>query len=350
MDFNHFLHDRRPRWQRLAELLDRIDARGLGSLRGPEADEFFSLYRLTSSDLSLVQTRTGNLSVTDYLEGLVARAYAHLQVPKKARFFFSWWMILRHYFPSALRRNWRALAASAGTMCLGTIIGFLATFASPGVAESFIGPEHLAEKPSERVARLEADERGGHRGIAGTEEHSAFTVFLFNNNIRVSVLAFALGLTFGVGTLIVLFFNGAMVGSLAALYLMDRQGVFFIAWVGPHGSIELPCVMIAGAAGLILGSLQLRRDRGTLREQLIDARPMMLDLLIGAATLLVIAGFIEGGFSQINEPTISYPFKIGVAVVLFAMLIGYLFFLPAKPRPAGEAATPIDGLLPLNTR
>ena len=70
------LRDRRPRWQRLSELLDRVDRRGLTGLRAAEADEFFSLYRLTSSDLSLVQTRTGSLGVTDFLEGLVARAYA----------------------------------------------------------------------------------------------------------------------------------------------------------------------------------------------------------------------------------------------------------------------------------
>ena len=333
MDFNHFLRDRRPRWQRLSDLLDRVEARGLKSLAGPEADELFSLYRLTSSDLSLVQTRTGSLTVVDYLEGLVARAYAHLQVPHRARFFHSWWMILRHYFPDAVRRRRAFVAASALALIAGVVVAFVATYAAPSSAEAFLPDEHLKERPGVRVARLEQDERDGHRTIAGGSENTAFTVFLFNNNIRVSVLAFALGITFGVGTLVMLFYNGAMLGSLAALYLMDGQAKFFVAWVGPHGVIELPCVALAGAAGFMLAAIQLRRDRGPFRIQLRAQKPDLIDLLVGAATLLVLAGTIEGGFSQINEPTLPYVFKIAVAGVLAALLFAYLFLIPVRPRP-----------------
>ncbi|HEV7301136.1 MAG TPA: stage II sporulation protein M [Tepidisphaeraceae bacterium] len=336
MDFNHFLSDRRPRWQRLADLLDRVDRAGLSSLGPHEADEFFSLYRLTSSDLSLIQTRTGNLNVTEYIEGLVARAYAQLQVPRKAGFFRAWWGILRHDFPAAVRANARALAVSAGTLIAGGVVGYVATFAAPSSATVFLPAEHLQESPSDRVARLEQSERDGTRGIASAGDHGAFTVYLFNNNIRVSVLAFALGLTFGVGTLIVLFYNGAMVGSLAAMYVMDGQATFFVAWVGPHGSVELPCVMIAGGAGLVLAALQLRRDRGSFRTRLRAARPQLVDLLVGTATLLVLAGIVEGGFSQINEPTIPYPFKIAVAAGLFGALVTYLFYLPVTPRAVRE--------------
>ena len=337
MDFNHFLRDRRDRWQRLADLLDRIEAGGLGALSPKEADEFYSLYRLTSSDLSLVQTRTGNLSVVDYLEGLVARAYANLQVPRKARFFQAWWTILRHYFPAAMRAQWKAFAASSATLIAGMLVGFIATYAAPDSAVAFLPAEHLQESPRDRVASLEQMERDGKTRITGAGDHTVFTVFLFNNNIRVSILAFALGLTFGAGTIIVLFYNGAMIGSLAAMYLMDGVGTFFIAWVGPHGAIELPCVIFAGAAGMILAGLQLRRDRGTFRAQLRAARPQLVDILIGTSTLLVIAGIIEGGFSQINEPTLPYWFKILVAASLFGVLIAYLFYMPAKPRPRADA-------------
>ena len=76
MDLNQFLRERRARWQRLSFLLDRVDASGVGALNPREADELFSLYRLTSSDLNLVQTRTGNPSLIEYLEALVARGYA----------------------------------------------------------------------------------------------------------------------------------------------------------------------------------------------------------------------------------------------------------------------------------
>jgi len=338
MDFNVFLRERRPRWQRFSALLDTADQRGLSKLAPGQADEFFSLYRLTSSDLNLVQTRTTNSAVLEYLEGLVARAYAHLSVPRRSSFFRSWWLILRHYFPAAIRSQWKLLLASSMALVVGVLCGFAATYAQPSQAQVFLPAEHLQESPRERVARLEADERAGTRGVRSADDHAAFTVFLFNNNIRVSVLAFALGLTFGVGTIIMLFYNGAMLGSLAALYMMDGQMKFFVAWVGPHGSIELPCVMFAGTAGLMLAARQFRRREGRFIEQVRAVRPILVDLLIGTATLLVIAGTIEGGFSQINTPTISYTLKICVAVALFAALITYLVLMPARPRPAVDAA------------
>ena len=72
------------------------------------------------------------------------------------------------------------------------------------------------------------------------------------------------------------------------------------------------------------------------------ARPGLIDLLVGASTLLVLAGTIEGGFSQINEPTIPYAFKIAVACVLFALLLAYLFWMPARPRPDDVDAPAYD--------
>jgi uncharacterized membrane protein SpoIIM required for sporulation len=334
MDFDQFLRHRRPRWQRLSELLSRIDAKGFGGLGPREADEFYSLYRLTSSDLNLVQTRSANSVVLTYLEDLVARAYAQLQVPPQVRMFRAWWLILRYYFPAALRSEARLVLLSTLTMVIGTICGLTATIAQPSTAEYFLPSEHLQETPRERVAMLEEAERKGHRSIGGANDNAAFAVFLFNNNIRVSVLAFALGLTFGVGTLIMLFYNGAMLGSLMALYILDGQSKFFVAWIGPHGSIELPSVIIAGTAGLMLAARQLNRRRGTVLSQIRAVRPKLADILIGCASLLVVAGCIEGGFSQINEPTISYWFKIVVAAVLFGGLVTYLFIIPVKPRPA----------------
>ncbi len=192
-----------------------------------EADEFFSLYRLTSSDLNLVQTRTASPSLLEYLEDLIARAYSQLQSPRKAGFFRAWWMILRYYFPAALRSEWRPLTVSAATVVFGILVGLGATMARPSSAQVFLPPEHLDESPRDRVGRLEEAERGGNHRINSADEHAALTVFLFNNNIRVSVLAFALGVTFGVGTIIMLFYNGAMVGSLAALLFRRRSREVF---------------------------------------------------------------------------------------------------------------------------
>jgi uncharacterized membrane protein SpoIIM required for sporulation len=338
MDFNQFMRQRRPRWERLSQLLDSIDRGGLECLTPREVNELFSLYRLVSSDLNLVQTRTGNPTLVEYLEGLVGRAYANLAVPGRVTFFSSWWAILRHRFPAAIRAERRMFALATATMLAGVLLGFVVTYLQPDTASLFVGPEHLAQSPRDRVAELEAMERAGSTRINSAGEHALFSTFLFTHNIRVTVLGFALGMTFGVGTVMVLFYNGAMLGSLAALYLKDGVFVFFLAWVGPHGSIELPCILFGCTGGFILSRAQYRRDAGTTLGQIRAARPRLVDLIVGTACLLVLAGTIEGGFSQVNEPTIPYPLKIAVAVTLFTALLAYLFVMPVKPEPIGDMA------------
>jgi uncharacterized membrane protein SpoIIM required for sporulation len=336
MDFNTFLQSRQPRWQRLTLLLDRIDRFGVASLPPEEVDEFFRLYRLTSSDLNLAQTRTGNPVIIEYLEGLVGRAYGTLSVPRRVSLFRSAWSLLRHYFPATIRRQRAALLLSTLILIGGVCFGFIATMISPDSAEIFLPAEHLVQTPRERVTELEDLERRGESRIQSTGEHGVFTTFLFSHNIRVSILAFALGLTFGVGTAILLFYNGAMLGSLAALYWSDGVFMFFIAWIGPHGSIELPCVVFSGMAGFMLARTQLSRDRDPWTVRIRKIRTPLVDLLIGASCLLVIAGTVEGGFSQINEPTLPYPVKIAVAVGLFTALLAYLFWIPVKPRSTAD--------------
>ena len=332
MDLNQFLRERQPRWQRLTAVLDRVDARGLKGLSPDEADEFFALYRLVSSDLNLVQTRTGNPALVGYLEGLVGRAYANLAVPKPVRPLHFWWRVMRYRFPAVLRAEKGLLALTAIVLLAGTAFGFFATLAAPDTASVFLPPEHLAQTPSERVEQLESEARKGHASVSSADEHLVFTTFLFTHNIRVTVFGFALGFTFGIGTVLILFFNGAMLGSLAALYLGDGKMVFFLAWVGPHGVIELPCVVFGCMAGLMLARAQFRRDAGSLRAQLRELRPALVDVLVGAATLLVLAGTIEGGFSQINQPTIPYALKIAVAAALLIALLAYAFLMPLGAR------------------
>ena len=338
MDIKSFLNSRQPRWERLTALLDRIEAKGLENLSPHEVDEFYALYRLVSADLNLVQTRTGNPTVLEYLEGLVGRAYAHLAPPSRFRPFRAWARVVRRGFPEAVRAEAFLVALAAAVMLAGAAVGFLGTVISPAAAEAILPPQHLTERPSERVARLERDAWGGRERIDSTQKHALFSSFLFTHNVRVSVLAFALGLTFGVGTLVLLFYNGTVLGSITALYVADGVSGFFIAWVGPHGAVELPCIVLGGAAGLMLARAQFRREAGSLGAQLRAVRPRLVDLIIGIASFLAVAGLIEGGFSQLTQPTVPRWLKIGVAVALFGGFMYYLFGMPTRKR--GETAAP----------
>lgn len=336
MDFNAFLASRQHRFERLSELLDLAEAKGLAQLSAQQVDELYRLYRLVSSDLNLAQTRTGNPSLLEYLESLVARGYAALAVPQRARPISGWWQIIRHRFPAVLRLQRNILLLATLTFLAGISFGWIATAINPDMAVVFLPPEHLSQSPSERVAELEAIEAGGSTQVDSAGDYSVFSSFLFTHNIRVSLLGFALGLTFGIGTLVVLFYNGAMLGSIAQRYFDDGVFEFFIAWVGPHGAIELPCIIFACTAGLMLARAQWQAQAGDMWQRIGNIRSQLLTLLVGTATLLVLAGLIEGGFSQVNEPTLPYPVKITVAGALAIALAGYVFMMPVQQAKADD--------------
>lgn len=327
---------RRPRWDQLGRMLDRVEASGLSSLPADDVNELFKLYRLASSDLNWAQTQTGNPALLDYLETTVGRAYSLLAPPARSRPLRAWWRIMRHTMPAVVRRERKLLALSAAMMIAGMIFGWLATVVEPDLARVFLPAEHLTETPSERVADLEARERNGNSQVDGSG-FALFSSFLFTHNIRVCLLAFGLGLTFGIGTTIVMFYNGVIIGCIAWRYFDDGVGEFFVAWVGPHGSIELPCIVFAGLAGLMIGRAQWRPGRGSAWVEVQKIRDVLLTLVVATSTWLVVAGVIEGGFSQINEPTIPYPLKIVVAGLLFSMLLVYLFVMPVDESALAEA-------------
>ena len=138
-------------------------------------------------------------------------------------------------------------------------------------------------------------------------------------------LAFSVGALTIVGGLALLFYNGVILGAIATMYLLDGVSVFFFAWVGPHGALELPSIVFAGAAGLLTGRALLMPGNLTRSASVLRILPDVWRMMIGAALTLICAGIIEGSFSQFSAKTIPYTLKIAVALVLFVGLMAYLF-------------------------
>jgi uncharacterized membrane protein SpoIIM required for sporulation len=173
----------------------------------------------------------------------------------------------------------------------------------------------------------------------GREEHAtsgvsgdaalAFSGWLFTHNVEVSFLVFALGVTFGLGTVALLFYNGVPLGALAVQYHQEGHGMFFWAWILPHGVAELTEVCVAGAAGLIVArGLWLPGRRGR-ASAFADEAKTAASLVLGGTPLLVLAGVIEGTISQMHAPLLPYGAKL-----LFAGLIaiGVFVFLTRAGR------------------
>jgi len=134
-------------------------------------------------------------------------------------------------------------------------------------------------------------------------------------------------MTWGIGTIILLFYNGVVLGAIGTDYITDGQGGFLAAWILPHGSIELPAIFIAGQAGLVLAhTLFGRRSNLPLGRRLRAVAPDLVTLIGGVALLLVYAGIIESFLSQYHEPVVPYSAKIAFGLVELAGLVLFLTF------------------------
>lgn len=319
MNIERFLADRRPVWDELDALLTRADEIELSR---NEMQELVGLYRRTCSDLNRARSQTANPEILGHLNQLTGRAYRFIyRAGHDTRAWPAFVKLLTREIPSAFRKERMAIGAAAAAFLLGTLFGAIAVLVDPANGERLVPAMFFTESPKERVEKIE---RGEER-IANVEEALLFGASLYTHNIRVSFLAFALGALTIVLGLVILFYNGIILGAIGTLYALDNVSVFFFAWVGPHGALEIPAIIFGGAAGLLVGRALLLPGSLSRGASLRRVLPSVWRIIIGAALTLVCAGIIEGSFSQFSAKTIPYSIKIAVALLLFTGLTTYLF-------------------------
>jgi len=324
-----FLARGRERWRRFEELLERAERSPEWELGAQGLQELLSLYRQVASDLNRVRSLTANPELVGYLDQLAGRGYRFVyrgggrsaMGPAVRRFF-------AEELPATFRREARAVWVAAAIFLFGAFFGFGIVMADRHAAEDLVPGQFFTESPRERVARIEREEER----ISNLEAALTFGSSLYIHNIKVSFLAFSLGALTLVGGAWILFYNGVILGAVAATYLLDGVEVFFLAWVGPHGALELPAIVFAGAAGLRAGWALYMPGEYSRAASLRRALPAVWRMLLGCCAILVVAGMIEGSFSQFSAKSVPYELKILLAAVLFVSLLGYLFFWRRRGR------------------
>lgn len=79
----------------------------------------------------------------------------------------------------------------------------------------------------------------------------AFQLFL--NNLETCVLLFLGGTIIGIVTLLVLSFNGIIIGGILEVVKGKTDILVMLASILPHGIFELPAVLVSSTLGLMLG-------------------------------------------------------------------------------------------------
>ncbi len=320
IDLQKFISDERPYWNELESVLDRLEKRPEYKLSLSSLQRFHYLYQRTSGDLAKIKTFASEPNTRAFLESLVARAFGEIHETRKRPHRFAPLQWFFTTFPQTFRRHIRAFWICLAAMLVGGAFGVFVLLVEPAAKDVLLPFGHLHGDPSERVAQ---EENATVDRLAGAK--SSFSSNLMTHNTKVAIFTLALGLTWGIGTLTLLFYNGVILGAVALDYVMAGETTFLLGWLLPHGAIEIPAIILAGQAGLVLAGALIGWGKPlSLRMRFRKISADLVTLIFGVAVMLIWAGIVEAFFSQYHEPVLPYAVKIGFGVLELALLLLFL--------------------------
>jgi uncharacterized membrane protein SpoIIM required for sporulation len=329
-----FIARKRTDWERLTRLLDRAQ-NSITSLSAAELQELGRLYRQATSDLAVARRDYARHPVSEYLNNLVGRGHGLLYREQSTRLrqfirFFT------HTFPQTFRATWGYTLASFLMFALPALVSFTVAFNDPQAMT-------LVMPGLQRI--IWSIEEGDEWWLAINESRAAATTGIMTNNIQVTFLAFAGGITFGLFTVYVLAQNGILLGSVAGTAQLFDFGDNLWGFVAAHGTVELSVIFIAGGAGLQLGWSILRPGLHTRRAALTLAARRAVYLIFGCTPLLVLTGLIEGYISPSGLPLwvkLLVSFGSGVLLYSYLILSGRTRHTPHRSRGSSGGSSAYD--------
>ena len=315
-------------WQRLEGIVNRIERRGIGALTEDDLLMLPLLYRSTLSSLSVARETSLDRALVVYLENLCTRAYFQIYgVPT------SFWTQLKLFFlrgwPEAVRGLWRETLASFLLTVVCALAAFLLVMHDPSLYYAIM-PDSMAQgrDPSASAQTLRDtlynSSRHQEDGLA------VFATALFTHNAQIAIFSFALGFAFAIPTVLLIAYNGLMLGAFLAVFAAKGLGFEAAGWLTIHGTTEIFAIIVSGAAGFRIGTAIAFPGRAARTDFAFSVGRQASVAMGGAVVMLIVAGILEGiGRQTIQVDWIRYA--IGTTV-----LIGWLtyFYFPRKRHVA----------------
>ena len=317
----YWLEKRQSHWNRLEQLLDQTRQQGLKSLTRMELQELGLLYRQAAADLSALREDRSGKAYARSLNLLLARAHNTIYSGQKS----SPWSIVHFYrdtYPRIFRRNISLIAAAFLLFVAGGLAGMTLSATHPAFMHALLGPRMM---DSIEHHKMWIDSVVAVKPLASS--------YIMTNNLTVSFMAFAGGITAGLFTVYSMVFNGVLIGAVGVACWFGGMSLSLWSFVAPHGVLELPAIFIAGGGGLRIAQGMLFPGWLPRRESLAKAGGEAVRLLLGVIPMLIVAGMLEGFFSPSPyPPALKFSVAAGIAVVFYS----YLIFCARGPEKTKE--------------
>ncbi|RXZ76677.1 stage II sporulation protein M [Paenibacillaceae bacterium] len=325
MEIRRFIREHKPLWSELDELLSRFEKRRR-TIEAAHIDRLTQLYKTVSAHLAYAQTYYPGDEITKLLNQTVARTH-HILHAEQWKTSHPIGEFFKRHFPTYLLEHKYAILLALLLFTVGGLAGFLAVWTDPLHLYALV-PAQMADQIDPHAVGSNHDQL----------MNATFSTTIMTNNIRVAILAFASGITFGLLTVYILIQNGLLIGALAAVFWQSGKSYVFWAYILPHGIIELLAIFIAGGAGLYMGYRMINPGNYTRKYRFLQSVKQSALLLVGTIPLFVIAGIIEG---YITPSALSLEAKYAVAAATLVALVLYIGYGRMNERRARQRAAAV---------
>ena len=310
-----FVARKRAQWEAFHLVASRVERSGVGTLPPGEIPAFAARYRETAADLARARTYGVDARVVEYLERLVAAGHNALyrsrgrSNPPLARY-------LLEDFPAAVVQSWRYVLLAFLLTIVPAGAGYVILRQQPALADELASPVMVSR------AEQAAEETAAGRGYAQArgEDRPEIAAFIISNNIWVCFRAFAGGITAGLLTVLLLIFNGLMLGTAFGVFANYHATLYLTTFIAGHGVLELTAIFISGGAAFRIANALIAPGDRTRRDAMVIEGAIAARMIGAVVSLLALAGTIEGLLSTSDAPAVV---KFGVSAASAVLLILY---------------------------
>ena len=291
-------------------------------------DDLADYYIQLTNDLAYAQTYYSESKTLLYLNSIASQAHQKIYINKKesSNRIVSFW---KYEFPLFFQQYHKTLLYAFLLFVFAICVGVISTYFDDSFVRLILGDSYVNET-------LKNIENGDPTAIYNSGSEIGTFLGITINNIRVAILAYALGAIISIGTAWVLFNNGVMLGAFFAFFY--NRDLLFVAsksiWL--HGTIEISVIVIAGCAGFVMGNSILFPKTYSRMVSFVKGAKDGLKIMISTLPFFIIAGFIEGFITRYS----NMPVWLAMTIIFcsLALIVFYYIIYPIQLKKEYAAA------------
>jgi uncharacterized membrane protein SpoIIM required for sporulation len=327
-----FIQQNKEKWERFEKLYES---------KTNDPEELSNLYMEMTDDLSYAQTFYKRRTVRVYLNQLAQKVFTgvHKQRGESVKKLFTVWKVS---LPLEIYRARKNLLFALIAFLIYAVIGAITTHFDPDFPRVVMGDGYVD-------MTIENIKNGVPLDVYKDESQLGMFIQITTNNMKVSFLTFFVGFFFTIGTHVLMFYNGVMLGAFQ--YFFKLKGLLITSFLGIwiHGAFEISSIVIAGAAGITAGNGWLFPRSYTRLQSLQLSTKRGLKIMMSLVPFVIAAGFLES-FVTHNYQTLPEWSKWTLIILSFSLILFVYVFYPIYVARKYPHLVDVEDAAPFRTR